>query len=175
MTEQFLHGVNVIEVTSGPKTIRTSKSSVIGVIGTAPDADEQKFPLNKPILIAGSLKEAAKLGKKGTLPSAVNEIFSQVGATVVVIRVEESKNTDLKLKEEETLKNVIGGIDEKTGEYQGIQAFLSSESIVHVAPRILIAPYFTHQLSESKNPVVAVLIGVAEKLRAIIVADGPNT
>ncbi|MBD0392002.1 phage tail sheath subtilisin-like domain-containing protein [Wolbachia endosymbiont of Pentalonia nigronervosa] len=175
MTEQFLHGVNVIEVTSGPKTIRTSKPSVIGVIGTAPDADEQKFPLNKPILIAGSLKEAAKLGKQGTLPSAVNEIFSQVGATVVVIRVEESKNTDLKLKEEETLKNVIGGIDEKTGEYQGIQAFLSSESIVHVAPRILIAPYFTHQLSESKNPVVAALIGVAEKLRAIIVADGPNT
>ncbi|MFP3030049.1 MAG: phage tail sheath family protein, partial [Wolbachia sp.] len=55
---------------------------------------------------------------------------------------------------------------------------LSSESIVHVAPRILIAPQFTHQLPESenpKNPVVAALIGVAEKLRSIIVADGPNT
>ncbi|WP_341821617.1 phage tail sheath subtilisin-like domain-containing protein [Wolbachia endosymbiont (group B) of Idaea biselata] len=168
MTEQFLHGVNVIEVTSGARTVRTAKSSVIGVIGTAPDADEQKFPLNKPVLVAGSLKEAAKLGQSGTLPSAINAIFSQIGATVVVIRVEE--------KVEETLSNVIGGVNEETGEYQGIQAFLSSESIVHVAPRILIAPQFTHQLPEDgKNPVVAALISVAEKLRAIIVADGPNT
>ncbi len=176
MTEQFLHGVNVIEIISGARTVRTAKSSVIGVIGTAPDADEQKFPLNSPVLIAGSLKEAAKLGKKGTLPSAVNGIFSQIGATVVVIRVEESENSDLKLKEEETLKNIIGGVDEETGEYQGIQAFLSSESIVHVAPRILIAPQFTHQLSgDAGNPVVSALIPIAEKLRAIIVADGPNT
>ncbi|WP_065094560.1 MULTISPECIES: phage tail sheath subtilisin-like domain-containing protein [unclassified Wolbachia] len=168
MTEQFLHGVNVIEITSGARTVRTAKSSVIGVIGTAPDADEQKFPLNKPVLIAGSLKEAAKLGKSGTLPSAVNGIFSQVGATVVVIRV---KDAD---QEEETLKNIIGGVDEETGEYEGIQAFLSSESIVHVAPRILIAPQFTHQLPENAA-VVSALIPIAEKLRAIIVADGPNT
>ncbi|WP_349966941.1 phage tail sheath subtilisin-like domain-containing protein [Wolbachia endosymbiont of Armadillidium arcangelii] len=173
MTEQFLHGVNVIEVTSGAKVVRTAKSSVIGVIGTAPEADEQKFPLNKPVLIAGSLKEAVKLGKKGTLFSAVNGVFSQIGATVVVIRVEES---DPKLKEEETLKNIIGGVDEETGEYQGIEAFLSSESIVHVAPRILIAPQFTHQLPEDgKNPVISALISIAEKLRSIIVADGPNT
>nr|CAH7732152.1 unnamed protein product [Callosobruchus chinensis]CAH7732360.1 unnamed protein product [Callosobruchus chinensis]CAH7740166.1 unnamed protein product [Callosobruchus chinensis] len=163
MAEEFLHGVNVIEVTSGAKTVRTAKSSVIGVIGTAPEADEQKFPLNKPVLIAGSLKEAAKLGKTGTLPQAVSSIFTQIGATVVVIRVKESENSDPKLKEE-------------TGEYQGIEAFLSSESIVHVAPRILIAPQFTHQLPEDgKNPVVAALIPIAEKLRSIIVADGPNT
>ncbi len=167
MTEQFLHGVNVIEVTSGARSVRTAKSSVIGVIGTAPDADGQKFPLNKPVLIAGSLKEAAKLGKKGTLPSAVNGVFSQIGATVVVIRVE---NAD---QEEEITANVIGGVDEETGEYQGIQAFLSSESIVHVAPRILIAPQFTHQLSG--DAVVSALIPIAEKLRSIIVADGPNT
>ncbi|WP_341816354.1 phage tail sheath subtilisin-like domain-containing protein [Wolbachia endosymbiont (group A) of Nomada goodeniana] len=176
MAEEFLHGVNVIEVTSGAKTVRTAKSSVIGVIGTAPEADEQKFPLNKPVLVAGSLKEAARLGKSGTLFSAVNGIFSQIGATVVVIRVEESENSDTKVKEEETTANIIGGVNEETGEYQGIQAFLSSESIVHVAPRILIAPQFTHQLPEDgKNPVVAALIPIAEKLRSIIVADGPNT
>jgi len=166
MAEEFLHGVNVIEFTSGARTVRTAKSSVIGVIGTAPDADGQKFPLNKPILIAGRLKDAAKLGKSGTLPSAINGIFSQIGATVVVIRVEES----------ETIQNIIGGVDKETGEYQGIEAFLSSESIVHVAPRILIAPQFTHQLSgDAGNPVVSALIPIAEKLRAIIVADGPNT
>ncbi|APR98695.1 phage tail sheath subtilisin-like domain-containing protein [Wolbachia endosymbiont of Folsomia candida] len=182
MTGKFLHGVNVIEITSGPKTIRTSKSSVIGVIGTAPEANAEKFPLNKPVLIAGSLKEAAKLGNKGTLLQAVNSIFSQIGATVVVIRVEEGENSDPKLKEGETVKNIIGGVDSETGEYQGIEAFLSSESIIHVAPRILIAPNFTHQLPEteldaekSRNPVISALIPIAEKLRSIIVADGPNT
>ncbi|RDD35490.1 Phage tail sheath protein [Wolbachia endosymbiont of Cylisticus convexus] len=173
MTEQFLHGVNVIEVTSGAKAVRTAKSSVIGVIGTASEADEQKFPLNKPVLIAGSLKEAARLGKSGSLPSAVNGIFSQIGATVVVIRVKESENSDSKLKESETIQNIIGGVDKETGEYQGIEAFLSSESIVHVLPRILIAPQFTHQLPE--DAVVTALIPIAEKLRSIIVADGPNT
>lgn len=178
MTEQFLHGVNVVEVTSGSRTVRTSKSSVIGVIGTAPDANVEKFPLNKPVLIAGSLKEAAKLGKKGTLLTAVNAIFSQIGATVVVIRVEEA---DAKLKEGETIKNIIGGVDVDTGEYKGIQAFLSSESTVHVTPRVLIAPGFTYQLPTNnenelaKNSVVSALIPIAEKLRAIIIADGPNT
>ncbi|MDN5248409.1 MAG: phage tail sheath subtilisin-like domain-containing protein [Wolbachia endosymbiont of Tyrophagus putrescentiae] len=175
MTEKFLHGVNVVEVTSGPRTIRTAKSSVIGVIGTAPEADDTEFPLNKPVLIT---EEAVKLGKKGTLPSAIDSIFTQVRATVVIIRVEESNNTEATLKEDETLNNIIGGVDEETGEYKGIQAFLSSESVVHAAPRILIAPYFTHQLPEIENginSVVAALIPIAERLRAIIVADGPNT
>ena len=63
MAEKFLHGVEVIEVTSGPRSIRTTKSSVIGVIGTAPEA--KGFPLNQPVLIAGSVREAAKLGDKG--------------------------------------------------------------------------------------------------------------
>ena len=57
----FLHGVNVTEINEGISTVRTSSSSVIGVIGTAPDAIAADFPLNTPVLIAGSLTEAAKL------------------------------------------------------------------------------------------------------------------
>ncbi len=51
-----------------------------------------------------------------------------------------------------------------------------------MTPRILVAPHFTQQLSKTesntekpKNPVISALIPIAEKLRAIIVADGPNT
>ena len=62
----FLHGVNVTEINEGISTVRTSSSSVIGVIGTAPDASATDFPLNAPVLIAGSLTEAAKLGNSGT-------------------------------------------------------------------------------------------------------------
>ena len=74
----FLHGVEVIEVESGLRAIRTTKSSVIGLIGTAPEA--KGFPLNQPVLIAGSVREAAKLGDKGTLPAAIKGIFDQIGA-----------------------------------------------------------------------------------------------
>jgi phage tail sheath protein FI len=39
MPEQFLHGVQVIEITDGPRPIRTVNSAVIGLVGTAPDAE----------------------------------------------------------------------------------------------------------------------------------------
>ena len=105
MAEQFLHGVEVSEISSGPRTIRTTKSSIIGLIGTAPDADNTVFPLNKPVLIVGSRREAAKLGATGTLPMAINGIFDQIGAMVIVIRVEAGED------EAETIANIIGGID----------------------------------------------------------------
>lgn len=170
MAEQFLHGVEVTEISSGPRTIRTTKSSVIGLIGTAPDADNTVFPLNKPVLIVGSRREAAKLGTTGTLPMAINGIFDQIGAMVIVIRVEEGED------EAETIANIIGGVDVQTGDYKGIQTFLSAESIVHAAPRILIAPGFTHQRPNNQaNPVISSMLVIADRLRAVIIADGPNT
>ena len=85
----FLHGVNVTEINEGISTVRTSSSSVIGVIGTAPDASATDFPLNTPVLIAGSLTEAAKLGNSGTLPAALDGILAQTSAAVVVVRIAE--------------------------------------------------------------------------------------
>ena len=40
------HGPTVEEVTDGIRTIRLSNTSVIGIVGTAPDADDDVFPLN---------------------------------------------------------------------------------------------------------------------------------
>lgn len=170
MPEQYLHGVEVVEIDSGPRPIRTVKSSVIGVIGTAPDALDTDFPLNTPVLIAGSRLEAAKLGSTGTLPSALDGIFDQAGAMVVVIRVAEGVDEDA------TLSNVIGGVDETTGAYQGIQAFLAAESVVKVTPRILCAPGWSHQRpADGANPVIAELLGIADRMRAVIIADGLNS
>ena len=170
MAEQFLHGVEVSETTSGPRTIRTTKSSIIGLIGTAPDADNTVFPLNKPVLIVGSRREAAKLGASGSLPMAINGIFDQIGAMVIVVRVEAGED------EAETIANIIGGVDAQTGDYKGVQAFLSAESIVHAAPRVLIAPGFTHQRPNNQaNPVISSMLVIADRLRAVIIADGPNT
>jgi phage tail sheath protein FI len=175
MSETFLHGVEVLEIDAGPRPIQTVRSAVIGLIGTAPRADATAFPLNTPVLIAGSRRDAALLLANtgisdGSLPSAIDSIFDQAGAVIIVVRVAEEDT------EASTMANIIGGVNVGTGDYEGVQAFLGAESKLGFCPRILIAPGFTHQRPSSlANPVVAELIGIAEKLRAVIICDGPNS
>lgn len=131
---------------------------------------EEPFPLNRPALVAGSRSEAARLGTAGTLPAALEGIFDQVGAVVIVVRVDEGAD------DQATLANVVGGVNSSTGDMEGVHALLGAESVVGFSPRILCAPGFTHQReSGQRNAVVAELLGIAERLRAVIIADGPNT
>lgn len=176
MPDIYMHGVQVVEIDTGPRPIRTVRSGVIGIVGTAPDADADAFPLNTPVLIAGSRLEAAGLDTvgdgEGTLPNAVDGIMDQIGAVVIVVRVAADADPA------EELANVVGGINAGTGAYEGVHALLAAESVVGFSPRILCAPGFTHQrpgTPAAANPVVSELVGIAERLRAVIVADGPNT
>ena len=164
MPEQFLHGVEVIEATDGKRSIRTVASSVIGIIGTAPDADAAAFPLNTPVLIAGYEPTLiAKIGANGTLPAGLDGIFDQAGAVVIVVRV--APGTD----NAGTIANVIGGVA-SNGSYTGLKCFLGAESVLGVQPRILVAPTFS-----STAGVLTELVTVATRLRAVVVADGPST
>ena len=38
MADHFLHGIELVEIEDGGRTVRTVKSSVIGLVGTAPQA-----------------------------------------------------------------------------------------------------------------------------------------
>ena len=138
MTTTFLHGVEVVQIDTGVRPIQTVRSSVIGIVGTAPDADATAFPLNTPVLVTRR-SEMVGLGEAGTLQPALDLIYDQAGAVVVVIRVMEGAD------ERATITNVVGGINGTTGAYEGVQAFLAAENAVGFAPRILIAPGFTHQ------------------------------
>jgi len=170
MPDSFLHGIENQTVDDGSRPITTVRSSTIGLVGTAPDADPLIFPLNTPVLIAGSRTEAAKLGLTGTLPDAIDSIFDQIGAVVIVVRVEESTTVA------ETLANVLGGVDANSGQYEGVHTFIAAENITGFVPKILIAPGFTHtRATETANAVVAELSGIADRLKAVIIADGPNT
>lgn len=273
MSEQFLHGVEVVEIDDGIRAIRTVKSSVIGLVGTAPNADpeikaagtvaglsfvsklngllgnqtsiqlvdpaansaalavtvtgrtitvslatsvsgaitstaaqiktaieadaaanalvtitgtgstavaatfrpvfltggqDEPFPLNVPVLVAGNPRKAALLGAGGTLPDAIDGIFSQTGAAVVVVRVAEGEDAA------ETLANVVGAAG---AEYTGVWSLLTAESVVGFCPRILIAPGFTSGSAGAgqKNAVVAELEIIANRLRAVAIADGRST
>jgi phage tail sheath protein FI len=184
MTEQFLHGVEIIEIDDGARPIQTVKSSVIGLVGTA-----SKGPVNTPTLILGSPAEAVSIfgsDANFSIPSALDAIFKQTGAMVVVINVADPTNSahltaGVLDPAKITLSDIVGSVDGTTGKYKGVSALLAAQSEVAVTPRILIAPGFTHQtpLDEDEeplaNPVVAELLTVAERLRAIIIADCPNT
>ena len=163
MSENFLHGVSVTEVESRARSVESASSSVIGIIGTAPDADAEAFPLNTPILTTGNAADMAKLGTTGTLPTAINGILAQTGANVVVVRIAEGVAGEGVTAEEATIENVIGGVE--NGNYSGVHSFLVAKSRLGIAPRILIAPEFC--LEE----VVTELIPIADRLRAVIVAD----
>lgn len=181
MAEQFLHGVEVINIDDGTRPITTAASSVIGIVGTAPRAGAG-FPLNQPVLVTSRQQAAALRGGtselgEGTLPDALDAIFDQGAAVVVVIRVDGGAS------EATALAAVVGGTNPVDGHYQGAHALLSAESVLGVKPRLLIAPGFTHQRPEDPanvgtalaNPVVAALKGIATKLRAVVVADGPDS
>ncbi len=167
MSTDFLHGVEVIEIDDGLRTIQTVKSSIIGLIGTAPDADNNEWPLNTPVLLNNAPRKAATLGSAGTLKDGLDSIFDQAGASVVVIRVEEGAS------QESTLSNMIGDSALQTG----VHAFRACDSELGVTPRILCAPGFTGSVPDGggANPLVSELVGIASNLRSVIIADGPNS
>ena len=164
MPDQFLHGVEVVQIDDGLRPIQTVKSSIIGFVGTAPDADAADFPLNTPVLVTGP-RMASALGALGTLRAAYLAAYAQGVAEIVVVRVEHGADAAA------TRANVIG--DETL--YAGVYAFLASGSLNGQVPRILAAPGFTSgDPADGVNPVVSALLSVASRLRAVVIKDGPN-
>jgi len=123
------------------------------------DGTDDALPLNMPVLVT-TRTEAARFGSAGTISTALDAIWDQGGAWVVVVRVTQG------VDDAATLTNMIGTGAASTGVY----AFLAAESAVHVVPRILIAPGFSHQAS-----LVTEMVAIANRLRSVIVADGPNS
>jgi phage tail sheath protein FI len=82
----FLHGVELIELNGGTRPIATPKASVVGLVGTA-----EQGPVNEPVLIEGSRSQAVQIfgaqDGTNTIPDAIDAIFDQTGALIVVINV----------------------------------------------------------------------------------------
>ena len=81
MTEAFLHGQEFIELNDGIRPVKINKSAVIGLVGTAPLADNAAWPLDEPIKILNQPRLAATLGATGTLPAAIQQIFAEGGSS----------------------------------------------------------------------------------------------
>jgi hypothetical protein len=248
MVEQFLHGIETIERDDGGRPVQTVKSSVIGLIGTAPDADPANWPLNTNILITGERGIPSGLTSAGgEIGDMLDAIFDQASATVIVRRVEAGANLAA------TMANIIGDRTLATG----LHGFRAAGPQLGVKPKLFVAPGYTSQrptdgaaaaqvtmggadyssapsvsaaagvggaapvgfaaharvvggavveviidnpgaggaepvnltfaggggagaagtltIGQVSNPVVAEMLGLSERLRAMIAADGPNT
>jgi uncharacterized protein len=155
----YLHGIEVIELATGVRPIQTVRSAVIGLVGTAPAADAAIWPLDTPVIATGRTM-AATLGSGGTLADALDAIWDQAGATVVVVRVAEGANAAA------TLTNVTGGSAGLTG----LHALTKASALLGLTPKILVAPGF------SQAPAVQAEIKVVcNTLRAVAFVDGPDT
>lgn len=150
---EYHHGVRVVEINEGTRTIRTVATSVIGMVCTAADADAAAFPLNKPVLLTNVLTAIGKAGTQGTLAKALDAIADQVNTLTVVVRVDEG------VDEAATTSNIIGTVTAE-GQYTGLKALLAAQVQLGVKPRILGVPGL------DALPVATELASIAKKLRA---------
>lgn len=161
----YLHGVRVVEVNEGTRTIKTVATAVIGVVCTANDADETTFPLNTPVLLTNPFNAIAKAGKQGTLSKTLSAISDQVNTLTIVVRVQQGD--DESDESAATTANIIGTVTE-SGQYTGMKALLAAQAKVGVKPRILGVPYL-----DTKEVAVA-LAGVAKQLNAFAYVSAYN-
>ena len=94
MADGFLHGVEVVEVATGARPVRSIDTGTIGLVGTAPGlwtgaGPAAANPVDTPVLVAGAADAAAKVGAGfGTIPDALAAIEAQgVSPRVVVVNV----------------------------------------------------------------------------------------
>lgn len=128
----FNHGVTVSESGETIASVTGTATGVIGIIGTAPDADKATWPLNTPVQVL-SIGSASTLGTAGTLYDAIDSIYGIVECPVIVVRVD-TADTQAGL-----WSNVVG--DSAT--YTGVHAFTRAQSDGLYKPKLLIAPGMT--------------------------------
>ncbi|WP_288444018.1 phage tail sheath protein [uncultured Serratia sp.] len=154
MAEDYHHGVRVLEINEGTRTITTVSTAIVGMVCTADDADAAAFPLNTPVLLTDVLAASGKAGETGTLARSLGAIADQAKPVTVVVRVEQGDT------EAETTTNIIGGVDATTGKKTGMKALLAAQSLLGVKPRILGVP------GHDSKAVATELLSVAQSLRA---------
>jgi uncharacterized protein len=164
-------GISITRIDNEPRPAVYSDMSVVGLIGTAPEADPAVFPLDTPVfLYSDDTAKRTALGTQGTIRDALTLINAQLGefqvaAKVVVVRVEEGGTVS------ETIANIVGD-----GISTGLEAFVQAGPLLGVIPRLICAPGFTSQRTGTDaNAICAALPALCNKLLAHAVVDGPAT
>ncbi|MDN0519783.1 tolA [Escherichia coli] len=155
MAQDYHHGVRVVEVNEGTRSITTVSTAIVGMVCTGDDADAKMFPLNKPVLITDVLTASGKAGESGTLARSLDAIADQAKPVTVVVRVPQGET------EEETTTNIIGAVTAE-GKKTGMKALLGLVVTALAGVALVVWKYW--------QPITAFLGGVVEGFKA---AAGP--
>lgn len=158
----FFHGVTVTLVDTGPRSIATPSSSVIGLVDTYVPGAGLAVP-NTPVKITSLREAAAAFGTDSAIYKSLRAIYARTSAVVAAVGV--AKVVDAAAQ----ATAVIGGLTTE-GARTGLQALLDAKSVLGLHPRLLAAP--GHSATQA---VATEMDAIAGKLRAIAIVDGPNT
>lgn len=171
MPASFLHGVETIEIQKGARTIKTVKTAVIGLVGTAPISSvaAEYRTINEPTLILNEIDAVKYFGEQTsgyTIPQALQSIFDQGAGVVIVINVfDPAKHQSVS---DVTIGDINGGVDTLTGKRKGMKAFEDCYSLFGYFPKTIIAPVFCEETA-----VVSQMKAICDKIRAIGLVDAP--
>ncbi|MFK7827909.1 MAG: phage tail sheath family protein [Oligoflexales bacterium] len=117
MTENYFHGVKIEEKTDGLAGITLNSKTVIGIVGSAVQGEE-----NVPVLIKKAIDITENFGEDSeshTLVRALKAIFLNASPLVVAVR-----------------SDAAGDLESKTGVY----ALLKASSSLGYVPNVILAP-----------------------------------
>ena len=143
-------GISILRVPDSPRPAIHSDMSVVGLVGTAPDANPEVFPLNTPVFaFSDDTAKLTALGTRGTITRSLDGINDQLGefqvaAKCVIVRVEEGASVD------ETMANLIGSSIQKTG----IWALTHAGPVLGIIPRLIAVPGYTSQQKQGLGTLV---------------------
>ncbi|WGG48829.1 phage tail sheath family protein [Rugamonas sp. DEMB1] len=162
MAASFFHGVTVTLVDSGPRSIATPSSSVIGLVDTYTPGAGLAAP-NTPVKITSLREAAAAFGVTSNIYKSLRAVYARTSAVVAAVGVAQVADAAAQTSA------IIGGISAQ-GARTGLQALLDAKSVLGLQPRLLVAPG-----ASATQAVATAIDGIAGKLRAIGIIDGPNT
>ena len=171
MPASFLHGVETIEIQKGARTIKTVKTAIVGLVGTAPISSvaAEYRTINEPTLILNEIDAVKYFGEQTsgyTIPQALQSIFDQGAGVVIVINVfDPAKHQSVS---DVTIGDINGGVDTLTGKRKGMKAFEDCYSLFGYFPKTIIAPVFCEETA-----VVSQMKAICDKIRAIGLVDAP--
>ena len=169
MTTNYRHGVFASDKTEPIPRIQVGEAGEVFIVGTAPDADNDKWPLNRPVDITGDISKAETLGVNGTLKPALKALWRQYkrqAGKIAVSRVDEVADPA------QQRAAVVGSETAKTGIYSA----LSVRSLLDFEPDHIVAPGFANAAAGNEaDALINAMTDVADRIRAFAYADGPNT
>jgi phage tail sheath protein FI len=186
MTASYLHGIETIELTTGPIPVREVKSAVVFLVGTAPVQDTVPAGMsstawyqqivNQPTLILSPSDAVNYFGPPTpgyTIPYALDAIFDQGGTTCVVVNVfnpMSNTNATTGLPDPTTVTDaqVIGGVDPTTGLRTGLAIIDQLYTQFGFTAKMILAPFFCEH-----QDVAAAMTAAADSHRAFALIDAP--